>query len=700
MKRRVFIINKTGEGITQQERVQAFDADTGKLAWQHVFNVWHSGIVEDRLGFTHMVGDPETGYVYAHGTQGLFFCFDGKSGKVIWKRSLTEQFGRVTGYGGRVTSPIVDEDKVIVSMPNASWGELTVGTIRFVAFDKKTGKIIWWGSGGHRVYDTYYSTPVVAVINGQRLLISGGGDGCVHALQVRTGKKVWSYQFGHGAVNASPVVQGNLVWIAHGEENDNNTQGRIICLDAGNVSKGEPKLLWQVDGIKVKFTAPILHEGRLYVCDDAANLYCLDARSSKQLWQFNYGKNTKGDPVWADGKIYVSEVDSKFHILKPSDDGCTRLFSLPFRSRTVAPVELHGASAVANGRVYFTTTQALICIGKKDHKSGTGTAPPLAEPPPKGGKPAWLQIVPADVTLAPGQSEEFRAYAYDEKGQRLGEVEVEWGRAAIRPPVYPIGLKAPNPVKAPAPPVLAGKLSATSGKAVKLTVASAPNGQFGGVTAKMGGLTAYARVRVAPVLPYTMDFARVPVGRTPAGWVNTAGKFAVVEKDGRHVLRKRNDNASPLVARANAYISSPDLTDYTVESDVMGTKVRDKDMPDIGISACRYTLLLVGNDQELRLNTWDAQKRIEKKIDFPWKPNVWYRMKIMATVVNGKGVVKGKIWPTSEKEPQKWALQIEDPVPNRNGAPVIYGFANGTINAQDPGAEIFYANVKVTPNKK
>src|SRR5262249_49617163 len=110
-------------------------------------------------------------------------------------------------------------------------------------------------------------------------------------------------------------------------------------------------------------------EGKLYHCDDAANLYCLDAKSGRQLWQFNYGRNTKGDPVWADGKIYVSEVDSRFHILKPSATGCERLFQLGFRSKTVAPVELHGASAIANGRVYFTTTQALVCIGKKEHKS-------------------------------------------------------------------------------------------------------------------------------------------------------------------------------------------------------------------------------------------------------------------------------------------------------------------------------------------
>src|SRR5262245_13371782 len=410
----VYLLGKTGKGPTQQETVMALDADTGKLLWEHKFNVWHSDIVEDRLGFTHVAADPETGYVYAHTTSGMFYCYD-KTGKVVWARSMTEEFGRVTGYGGRVTSPVVDEDKVILSMVCGSWGELTVGNTRLVAFDKRTGKVIWWGSGNYRVKDTYYATPVVAVINGIRTIISGGGDGCVHAFKVRTGEKLWSYQFedGGGAVNCSPVVQGNKVWIGHGEENvGNGTQGRLICLDASQVVKGAPKLVWQHDGIKCKFAAPILHEGLLYVCDDAGKLYCIEAATGGEpLWTFAYGRNTKGSPVWADGKIYVSEVDSKFHILKPSREGCTRLHELRFRppAGTFAPVELHGAPTVVNGRVYFTTTRQLICIGKKDHKTPADKIPEGAKEPTEVGAAAYLQVVPSDVSLKPGEGAELKA---------------------------------------------------------------------------------------------------------------------------------------------------------------------------------------------------------------------------------------------------------------------------------------------------
>ena len=59
-KGHVYLINRTGDGVTQQERVMALDEITGKVLWEHKFNVWHTDIVADRLGWTNMVGDPET----------------------------------------------------------------------------------------------------------------------------------------------------------------------------------------------------------------------------------------------------------------------------------------------------------------------------------------------------------------------------------------------------------------------------------------------------------------------------------------------------------------------------------------------------------------------------------------------------------------------------------------------------------------
>ena len=163
------------------------------------------------------------------------------------------------------------------------------------------------------------------------------------------------------------------------------------------------------------------------------------------------------------------------------------------------------------------------------------------------------------------------------------------------------------------------------------------------------------------------------------------------------VLKKTAINPSPLVARANAYIGMPDWTGYTIQADIMGSKV-EHDLPDMGVCANRYSLTLWGNTQQLRLTSWDAIPRVDKSIGYPWKEGVWYRMRLTVDVSDGKALVRGKVWPRSEKEPAKWTIEFTDPTPNREGSPAVYGYATGILE-NSPGSECFFGNVKITPNK-
>jgi hypothetical protein len=244
-----------------------------------------------------------------------------------------------------------------------------------------------------------------------------------------------------------------------------------------------------------------------------------------------------------------------------------------------------------------------------------------------------------------------------------------------------------------------GELSDTNGTTTKLTVGNAPPAQFGRVVAKANGLTAYARIRVAPILPYSPDFSKIPEGRTPGGWVNCQGKFSIVKMpDGTLALKKRNDAPSPLVARAHAFIGLPKMAGYTIQADIQGGKVRNE-MPDMGIDANRYHLVLIGNTQQLRLVSWDALPRIDSTVAFPWKPGVWYRMKLTVDLKEDKAIVQGKVWPRDEAEPAEWTVEVEDSTPNREGAPALYGNSTAIESPQKPGTEIFYTNVKIMANK-
>jgi len=667
-----------------RERVMCLDAKTGKKIWQHTFPIFHTDIVTSRLGWTNLASDPATGYIYAHGTQGLFICLDGKDGKVVWQHSMGEEYGRVSGYGGRITSPIVDEDLAILGMVNTSWGDQAKGANRFVAFNKRTGAVAWWSEPAPSK-GTYYSSPAIATINGQRLLISGAADGSVIALKVRTGEPVWRYvPFSVSPINSSPVIDGNFVYIGHGEESPgNNEQGRVICLDASQIEKGSPKLVWEVDGIHARYASPIINEGRLYMPDDGGRLYCLDAKDGKQIWKFNYGRGeTRGSPVFADGKIYVAEVSARFHILEPGAKKCRRISDEFFPGAGGVDIELNGSPAVANGRVYFSTADEILCIGKTDGISAPNPAPAKVDVKP--GKIAHIQILPAEIALHPGQSTTFKALAYDGNGNFIKEVTPEWSLPV--PKVAP-GAKA-------SPQALKGTITADG----KLTIDTKLPSQQSIVVATFEGVAGRARVRVAPQIPYANTFENLPEGIVPGGWVNTQGKFLVKNIDGNKVLAKVNDKFSPLISRGNAYITLPTAKDYTIECDVQGTKV-GSNLPEIGIGANRYNLILVGELQKLRLMSWDALPRIDKTIDYAWKPGVWYRLKLTTDIQNEKsGIIRGKVWPRDEKEPAAWSVEVTDSRPITEGSAALYGYVTGNFNDL-PGTEIYYDNLRITPNK-
>ena len=204
---RVFLQTPVGKGETPQERAVPLNADTGQLIWEHRFNIYLSDVPPHRVAWASPVGDPATGNVYAFGVGGVLLGLN-KDGKVLWERSLGEDFGLLTTHGGRTVSPIIDGDLVIVSGVTFQWGKEARGAHRFMAFDKRTGETIWVSAPGGRPYDTTYAPPIIANINGTRLLIQGASDGVTHAIKPQTGEPVWKYEISKRGLNTGVVVHG------------------------------------------------------------------------------------------------------------------------------------------------------------------------------------------------------------------------------------------------------------------------------------------------------------------------------------------------------------------------------------------------------------------------------------------------------------------------------------------------------------
>src|SRR5262245_43332962 len=218
MGNRVYVQNPAGRGPALQERVMALDADTGKVAWEYKFNIFQSDVPPHRVGWASPAADPETGNIYALSVGAQVIALS-KDGKLLWDRSIGEEFAAFTTHGGRTMSPLIDGDLVIVTAAISSWGTAGNRAHRFVALNKRTGEIVWVATPGGRPYDTAYALPLIATINGLRLLIAGTGDGAVHAMKPQTGEKVWSFVAAKRAINTGVVVKGTTVIVSHGDEN-------------------------------------------------------------------------------------------------------------------------------------------------------------------------------------------------------------------------------------------------------------------------------------------------------------------------------------------------------------------------------------------------------------------------------------------------------------------------------------------------
>ena len=205
----------------------------------------------------------------------------------------------------------------------------------------------------------------------------------------------------------------------------------------------------------------------------------------------------------------------------------------------------------------------------------------------------------------------------------------------------------------------------------------------GTVTAQSGEMNATARIRVIPPLPWTQDFESVELEKIPTHWIGATGKFFVREMDGKKVLVKTPVQRG--LNRSNVYIGPSTMKNYEIQIDLMGTKDKRR-LPDMGLIANRYTLDMQGRHQRLQIRSWASDLRMAKTIDFPWDTDVWYTMRMKVEVIDDKAMIYGKVWRRDDPEPEDWTITAEDPRPNSEGSPGIYGYS-ATV--------IYYDNLKV-----
>ena len=668
------IVRDKPETANEGEKVVCADAATGKKLWEHRFNVYLSDVPDTRIGWSCLVGDPETGRIYCQGVCGYFCCLEGDTGKLVWDRSLHEELGLISTYGGRTNVPVVFEDTVLISAVVVGWGDepkwggLARPAHRFMCFDKATGQLRWLNGTSISPYDTTYSTPTVMPIGGQQALVFASGDGDVWAMQPRTGKHLWHFPFSTAGINVSPLVMPDgRVFASHSEENIfGNAMGALAALDgtkSGDLTGSE---LWMHLQVMAGKSSPVHYDGRLYVVDDRAKMFIYDAQTGKLIGREALGTVMRSTPLVADGKIYACTNNGVWWILRPTERGVEEVHRL-----RLSGDESDGSPIVSHGRIYLPTSNYLYCLGRPDHEPQADPIPPQPqEDPLTDTTPAVAQLIPYDTLLKPGGEQTYRVRLFNARGQHVRDVPAGEVQFAVDG---------------------RGQISADG----RYTAPGDAGHEAALVTCKVGDLTGSARVRITPPLPWSFDFNGPQ--NVPLTWIGGRVRWEVRDgEEGDQYLAKKTVLPTPknpnnkLGTRSFVWMGPIDFSNYTIQADVL-LKEEGGRISDVGLINSRYQLTIRGLNRKLRLDTWTpSDYRTMADTDFQPEPDVWYTLKLAVTADVDQSTARGKVWKRDSPEPREWTVQIVDHSPNLQGTPGVYG--------NTPDAEVYLDNVRVTAN--
>lgn len=188
-----------------------------------------------------------------------------------------------------ISTPAVVKDMVVVGNQN--------GTIE--ALHKKNGKKIWSFQTGGPVFS---SPAVVRQGTAPAKMVVGSADGNIYCLDEK-GKLVWKTKTG-AAVLGSPLVENETVFIG----------GSDHSFRALDITSG--KVLWTFDQLQGPVVSkPVIYQEMIVFGAWDTHLYALEKKNGALIWKWNNGSSLVNyspaacTPVIKEGVVYITAPD-------------------------------------------------------------------------------------------------------------------------------------------------------------------------------------------------------------------------------------------------------------------------------------------------------------------------------------------------------------------------------------------------------
>ncbi len=324
----------SGANQTDQE-IFCFDRKTGKLLWRtKIQNIPGSPQTPPKttsdtgLAAPTMVTDGQK--VYAIFATGDIVALDFE-GKIVWSKNL----GIPQNHYGHASSLQMVKDKLLVQYDQKD-------NPRLIALAAATGNEVW---STPRKVKISWASPVLADYKGKIQIILSA-DPLVASYDPETGKENWSLNCIYGEVGPSVCYADGVVYAM-------NEYASLVAIGLDNPSK----VIWESDELLSDVPSPVCANSLLIIPTSYGTVGCFDAKTGEMLWDHEMENNIYSSPMLVKDNVYLIDMKGIMHIFKLSRE-YTQVAENPLGEDVVT------IPAFVDGKIYIRGRNNLYCIGK------------------------------------------------------------------------------------------------------------------------------------------------------------------------------------------------------------------------------------------------------------------------------------------------------------------------------------------------
>lgn len=310
--------------------VLCLDANNGELKWKQAIS---RAAKEDEYlqkwgGGPRSTPTVDGASIYAISDIGTLAKLDRKTGKVQWSVDFLSLPEAQIPKWGYAESALIDGDRVVVTPGGENF---------MVAFDKETGKQVWTSKG---VNETAAYASIIKHTFDDVTFYTTAGPGGLYGFDTTTGEQLFhsSVTGNPTAVIPTPIADGPHVYhtSAYGAGNallelKSDANGKLTATQQYHID--EKSMQNHHGGV-------VLVDGVIYGFSksDGGQWMAQDLQSGETLWQERLRGNRSGSIAYADGRLYCyNDGDGTVYLIAPNRDGWKATGELTIPEETELP---------------------------------------------------------------------------------------------------------------------------------------------------------------------------------------------------------------------------------------------------------------------------------------------------------------------------------------------------------------------------